>query len=86
MGLIRILIYGLAALLAYTIYKRIVGSPSRRTVNVEEDERIGRLVQDPYCEVYVDRDDALRKKFKGSELYFCSKDCADAYVREQREA
>ncbi len=89
MGLIRILLYAAAAMLAYLLYKRITAGPGgrRREDPFAKDERMGRLEQDPVCGVYVDSGDALRRKSSAGELvYFCSKDCADAYKAKQREA
>ena len=85
MGIFRILIYALVGYLAYMIYKRVLATPSRRPVDLGEDERIGRLVQDPQCAIYVDRKEALRRKVGGEDVFFC-KDCADAYVKAHREA
>lgn len=89
MGLIRILLYAAAAMLAYLLYKRITAGPGgrRRENPFADDERIGRLEQDPVCGVYVDSGEALRRKDKAGEpVYFCSKECADAYKAKQQEA
>ena len=85
MGLFRILFYVVAGYLAYIIFKRVTKPDPRRTVSME-DERIGRLVQDPNCEMYVDRNEALRRKIGGNEMFFCSKECADAFAAKQRGA
>jgi len=81
MGLIRLLMFAVVGLLAYTIYKRVLGGPSRTPVNMD-DERLGRLVQDPQCLVYVDSQDAVHRKVKGGDLFFCSKKCAEEYLQE----
>ena len=86
MGIIRILIYVLAGYVAYLIYKRVTTGPSRGHVTFGEDERIGRLVLDPQCETYVDRNEALRRRVDGQDVYFCGKECAEAYVKARREA
>lgn len=89
MGLIRILLYAAAAMLAYLLYKRITAGPGRRRGEdpFADDERIGRLEQDPVCGVYVDSGEALRRKDKdGLPVYFCSKACADAFKAKQQGA
>lgn len=78
---------GLAGLLIYVTYKKLSGTV--RAVRAEkEDERLGRLVQDPQCHVYVDSKDAVKRQMKGGELFFCSKKCADEFVaaEEQKQA
>ena len=80
MGLIRILMFALAGLLAYTLFKRLLSGSSRREVPMDDDDRIGRLVQDPQCQVYVDRGEAISRKVRGEFHYFCSRKCADEFA------
>ena len=84
MGLIRLLIYALAGLLIYVTYKKIV-SATREVRADKEDERLGRLVQDPQCLVYVDSKEAVKRKVGGGELLFCSEKCADEYLAAQKK-
>jgi len=84
MGLIRILMFALVALAAYLLFKRFLGSVQRPGGDPDADERLGRLVQDPQCGIYVDSKEAVRRKVPDGELFFCSKDCADAYIENAR--
>jgi YHS domain-containing protein len=84
MGLIRLLIYALAGLLIYVTYKKLVGVTRAGRAD-KEDERLGRLVQDPQCQVYVDSKDAVKRKVKGGELFFCSTKCAEEYLAEEQK-
>ena len=52
-------------------------SRSRSPVTGEE------LVKDPYCNTYVPIGDAITDTIDGETVYFCSKECRDAY-REKR--
>jgi YHS domain-containing protein len=80
MGLIRVLMIAVAGLLIYSFYKKLTGGGSRGAQDVKEDERLGRLVQDPQCHVYVDSKDAVHRKVKGGDLFFCSEECAEEYI------
>lgn len=82
MGMIRFLMFAAVALLAYVIYKRMIAEPLRERRERDEEARLGRLVQDPNCGVYVDSADAVRRKVAGGELFFCSKACAKTYLKE----
>jgi len=82
MGLIRFLMFAAAAILAYVIYKRMIVGPIQARRERNEEERLGRLVQDPNCGVYVDSADAVRRKVAGGELFFCSKACAKTYLEQ----
>jgi len=37
------------------------------------------LVQDPHCQVYIPKTDALRRSVRGTTYYFCSRECADEF-------
>lgn len=84
MGLIRLLMLALAGLLIYTTYKKLTGA-ARASREKKEDDRLGRLVQDPQCQVYVDTKDAVKRQVKGGELFFCSEKCAKEYLAEGNE-
>ncbi len=85
MGLMRLGLFVLAAVLLYMVLRKLF-IPRRYTERAEEsDERLGRLVQDPNCEVYVDSKEAVRRKVPDGELFFCSKRCADEYLERTRE-
>ncbi|MBN1828383.1 MAG: YHS domain-containing protein [Deltaproteobacteria bacterium] len=86
MGLIRLIIIGV---LAYVIFRTIkslmakgpaIRPPRRdRQAGMISDE----LVKDPFCETYVPLGDAYRVVYKGEELAFCSKDCAEKYLKSR---
>jgi YHS domain-containing protein len=80
MGLIRLLMIAAVALLAIVIFKRMIAAPLKARAERQEEERLGRLVQDPNCGVYVDSADAVRRKVAGGELFFCSRKCAKEYL------
>lgn len=74
----------LAGLLIYTTFKKLTGA-ARAGRAEKKDERLGRLVQDPQCHVYVDSKDAVQRKVKGGELFFCSEKCADEFLAEMQQ-
>ena len=85
MGLIRILMFAMVALAAYLLFRRVLERPSRPSrEDYTHDERLGRLVQDPNCGIYVDSKEAVRRKVPDGELFFCSKSCADAYFEKAK--
>jgi YHS domain-containing protein len=84
-GLIRLLLFAAMALAAYLLVRRVLGAPSRPLRDDHmHDERLGRLVQDPNCGVYVDSKEAVRRKAPDGDLFFCSQSCADAYFEKAR--
>ena len=39
------------------------------------------LVQDPHCQLYIPRTEAVRRSIRGTTYYFCSRECADKFKR-----
>jgi len=59
-------------------------SPSRKNDSGKTAGEIDDvMIKDPYCQAYFPRRDAVHLKFRGSDLYFCSKSCRDKYIAQQ---
>jgi len=42
----------------------------------------GQMVKDPQCGIYVATDLAIRTRAKDQDLYFCSTECRDKFLRQ----
>jgi YHS domain-containing protein len=40
------------------------------------------LVQDPYCETYIPKRSALKKRIAGRDYYFCNRECLKRYLKK----
>jgi uncharacterized protein len=40
------------------------------------------LVQDPYCQTYIPKESAVRKKINGRMLHFCNQECLRNYLEK----
>ena len=56
--------------------KRARGGSTRARATVR-----GRMVKDPQCGIYVATDLAVRIRKKNADLYFCSEECRDKFLR-----
>ena len=54
--------------------------------NGEEVAGSTEMVQDPNCEVFVPKPEAIHKQVAGQDHYFCSEKCADEYQNKQQSA
>ena len=43
------------------------------------------MVKDPYCETYFPKKDGYHLKADGKDLYFCSTECRDNYVKKHTD-
>ena len=81
--MLRFLLFFILIYILYRIIKGFWGSAkqihkSRNTTSV-----IDEMVQDPFCETYVPRREAIRRVIDGKEHFFCSKECADKFQAEK---
>jgi len=42
------------------------------------------LVQDPYCQTYIPKRTAVRKRVGGREYYFCDKECRTKFLHQKK--
>jgi uncharacterized protein len=75
------------ALLAYVLYRLLRGffTPGQKLKGNEGRGAIDEMVKDPLCETYVPLRDSQRRVIGGREYFFCSKECADKFEKEQKE-
>ena len=50
----------------------------RKRVNRKSEPE--ELVQDPYCQTYIPKRSAVKKKIASEVFYFCSQECMKKYV------
>ncbi len=74
------LLYRIGKIVFLPRQERRSAFPGRRSEIGNED-----LVKDPQCGVYVPIGSAVRTTIRGETLYFCSKECRDAYLAHHRE-
>ncbi len=41
------------------------------------------LVQDPYCQTYIPKRSALKKRVTGKDYYFCNRECLKRYLKRE---
>jgi YHS domain-containing protein len=89
--LLRILIFLLLLLVVRALFARLFGTRRKasRSRFRGSSSRVrttvrGRMVKDPQCGIYVATDLAVRTRTKDMNLYFCSEECRDKFLRGGR--
>ncbi len=77
----------ITAFLVYLLYRLWKSGENKRENDYAQskkntDSHIGEMVQDPICKVYIPMDQAYRKRIKGKDYFFCSKECAEIFVKK----
>jgi len=69
------------AVIFYLLYRLIKSffKQGKKYQEKAEEDVIDDMVQDPVCKTYIPRKEAYKKSFKGKDILFCSKECADKF-------
>ena len=74
----------LALFLALVYLVKALLLPKRRPPHVSrkrDDTAVTEeMVQDPFCHTYLPRSQAIRRKIRGQEHYFCSPGCLEKFL------
>jgi uncharacterized protein len=60
---------------------KVVFSSRKRAAGKSEPEE---LVQDPYCQTYIPKKIALKKRVAGRNYYFCKKECLKRFLEREK--
>ena len=85
--MIRFLILLLLAYLFFRIVKAVfnlLGGGQELKRGRDDGKVIDEMVQDPSCQTYIPRREAIRKVIGGQEYFFCSKECAQEFEAKRR--
>lgn len=78
--LVRILIVAVVIWLLYRLVYNWLKKPA--TLKPNKAEALQEMVQDPICNVYLPRQQAIEYKKDGQTHYFCSEECKEKYKRQ----
>lgn len=81
--MLRFVIIAIIIYLFY-LFIKVSFSKSSKISKGRGNGTIDEMVQDPCCEKYIPRREAIRKVIRGNEIYFCSKECARRYSSEAK--
>ena len=78
--MIRLVGFVLIIIVVFLVVRAMIKS------DVEEDETEDAsstiMVQDPNCQTYVPKTEAVRKEIREKEYFFCSEKCAEEYEQK----
>ena len=69
--------------LLYRLVKGFIKEGKEYQENAEDGDVIDNMIQCPCCKTYIPMGEAVKKKFKGKEILFCSRGCADNFGMEK---
>jgi YHS domain-containing protein len=80
--LLRIFAIIAAVLYALRFLGKLFGKPTQQTKSgSRRREKTQKMVKDPVCGMYLDPGLAIRLAQREGELYFCSEECRQKYLK-----
>ncbi|MEC7641753.1 MAG: hypothetical protein VYC17_06315 [Nitrospinota bacterium] len=79
--MIRLAVFGILIIFIILLVRSYFSSASE-----EEGKRLSmEMVQDPNCETYIPKSEAVVKTLSGETLYFCGEKCAREFEEKARQ-
>jgi len=81
--MLRFILFILLFILLYNVLHFFIKNMSfiKRTMDRKSEPE--ELVQDPYCQTYIPKRSALKKRVAGKDYYFCNRECLKKYLKKK---
>ncbi len=70
------------AILYYALQLLMKNVPSFRKKMNRDNHEPEELIQDPYCQTYIPKGSAVKKRIGGRDYYFCNPECLRKYLEK----
>ncbi len=80
----RYILFSLLLLLLYALLRHLMNGLFMQGKKLNRHLEPEELVQDPYCQTYIQKRTAVRKRVGGRDYYFCDKECLRKFLEEKR--
>jgi YHS domain-containing protein len=79
----RYILFILLLLLFYAILRHLMNGIFKQGGKLNRQPEPEELVQDPYCQTYIQKRTAVRKRVRGRDYYFCDKECLRKFLEQK---
>jgi YHS domain-containing protein len=77
----RLILFIILFLLLYTILRYLIKDTAVWRKKLRRESEPEELVQDPYCQTYISKRLAIRKRLSGKDYYFCKQECLEKFIQ-----
>ena len=82
--MVRFVLFILFLLLFYLVLRHLIRGIFLQRKKSNRQPEPEELVQDPYCQIYIQKRTAVRKRVAGRHYYFCSQECLRKFLAEKK--
>jgi YHS domain-containing protein len=77
----RLILFIILFLILYAILRILIKDMPARKKKLYQETEPEELVQDPYCQTYIPKRSAIRKRLAGKNYYFCKQECVEKFIQ-----
>lgn len=81
--MLRLIFFVLLILILYYLLHYLIRDMPSSKKKMKGKRELEELVQDPYCQTYIPKHSAVKKKVEGQMLYFCCEKCLKSYIEKE---
>jgi len=79
----RFILFVLLLLLLSAILRYLIKDLFTQRKKLNREFEPEELIQDPYCQTYIPKRTAVRKRVGGRDYYFCNKECLRKFLEKK---
>ena len=79
----RFILFVLLLLLLSGILRYLIKDLFTQRKKLNREFEPEELIQDPYCQTYIPKRTAVRKRVGGRDYYFCNKECLRKFLEKK---
>ena len=77
----RLILFIILFLILYAILRILIKDMPARKKKLYKEAEPEELVQDPYCQTYIPKRSAIRRRLSGKDYYFCKQECLEKFIQ-----
>jgi uncharacterized protein len=78
----RFILFILSVTILYYVLKTLTKNVPSLRKKTNRDHEPEELIQDPYCQTYIPKGSAVKKRIGGKDYYFCNQECLRKYLEK----
>jgi len=79
--MVRLILFIILFLILYAILRILIKDMPARKKKLYKETEPEELVQDPYCQTYIPKRSAIKKRLSGRNYYFCKQECLKKFIQ-----
>jgi len=77
----RLILFIILFLVLYAILRILIKDTPVWRKKLYKETKPEELVQDPYCQTYIPKKSAIKKRVSGKNYYFCKQECLKKFIQ-----